>query len=243
MFNLNGKKSLVHYYTMPRSGTNIVYGSVRDHFIDKGYNIISTIDAYDNHETFNEPKVINKLDYSRNNFLISHGDFTDAFIDKVHKNFNLCLFTIQRKDSYKYFLTNLFNYFFLNQFLKNKHKAISDLKMADLLYDELVKQIPNKPILITHKHIINSIEYYIRYLTLKQQLKEQSICHYEWFYEDLALDPESHVKQCNISFKKELSSIKFRKPDYHNFFSNIDDARIMWYSMLNKRLKICGIAE
>lgn len=231
---------IIVFLTTGRCGSNIILNSIIGHYASLNFNYIR---VYSDYVNFDSKKVLTELEKKQNLVLFTHSDISEDCIECILKNYKITTIGLQRKDTYTWFLSNYFNSKFLAEFwIENPHRVIYNQQEQDKLIKFLTKQ-NIKTISIKNLEMIGLIEKFVDYVQLKNRFVAASDQSYRLFYEDLLENTERECAKIGIKFIPEKATLKFKKPKLEDVFDNIEQSRNIWYNLLNKRLKICGITE
>lgn len=230
---------IIVFLTTGRCGSNIITKSLYEHYCNLGYTYIH---AYSNYVNFDSTKVITELEKKSNSLLFTHSDIPEQCIDFIFENFKITTISLQRKDTYSWFLSNYFNSKFLDNFWnKNTPHLIYNYKEQKRFEEHIKKQ--NLKSNIKHIEMLGLIEIFAKFLQVKDRFFSVSTTTYELFYENLIENIENDCSRIGIKFVENGSTFKFPKPNLEQVFTNIEQSKNVWYNLLNKRLRVCGIIE
>ena len=230
----------VHFSTLSRCGTHIIRGSLETHYRKLGYVVLNDTLPFKTHSNIQvintEQYLLPYIDSSRDIFYSSHPFLDDANFEKiVLSKFDVTTIFASRRDTFDWFLAVMFNATFVKS-LGGPANVFSDEQATE--FKEKLEQVVIQQE-ISWTWILNQIEQYMIYYN-KRIAKPDSI---ELFYEDMVADPEAELAKLGIEFIKTTSSIKWKKPSYDTVYSNLAQAKELWFKFLDKRLKLCGTVE
>ena len=140
------------------------------------------------------------------------------------------VFYLERKDSFQWALTNIYNDIIFNKINGGTRCNVWNTTEQDYYYQKQV-EIFIEPTLLTPLHF-KPLLYQIK---KHDQMKNKYPSKFPTlYYEDLCVDPAKELAKWNFEFYPEKSSVKIKKIPYDQVFLNMDEHRKLWYSILKK---------
>jgi hypothetical protein len=133
------------------------------------------------------------------------------------------IFYLERRDSYQWALTSLYNSFIFDK-IDHKDDNVWTLEEQEDYYQKQLK-IFEEPITLSYLHFVGLVE---RILLHKKIMRLYPSKHPVLYYEDLCIDPGRELSKWGFRFMPEKSSIKIKKIPYDEAFTNSDKFRKFW---------------
>ena len=122
---------------------------------------------------------------------------------------------LERKNSYKWALTNLYNTFIFSK-INYKDDNIWRLEDREDYYQQQLA-VFKEPITLTYWHFKPLIEKIKQHNKIKKNFPSKSPT---LFYEDICADPTNELAKWDIEFLKEKASIQIKKIPHEEAFTN-----------------------